>query len=130
MQNEEFLSDYDPKHAEQIARRVESERKKLTELIADVDAKKKKAAAPLVKNAAFMRVKLDELMQTLMSQTPIIPYDNGGGQKGIREHPGFTAYNKLFNSFSKCIKQLCDLLPSTAGAADELLAYLDETRQS
>lgn len=129
MDNQSISADFGRKHAEQTKRLVESKRRELEKLMADVDEKKRKAAKPLVQNAAFMYVKLNQLMNELMGSSPVIPYDNGGGQSGLREHPGFSAYNKLFGSFSKCVKQLIDLLPSGSAAGDELLSYLEETRQ-
>ena len=63
-----------------------------------------------------------------MGESLFVPYDNGGGQSGIREHPGFVAYNKLFTTFSRGIKQLIDLMDYEAGEIDELQGYFDETR--
>ena len=39
-----------------------------------------------------------------------MPYDNGGGQKGIRKNPLYDGYNSLFASFSKGLGQLDAML--------------------
>lgn len=83
---------------------------------------------PLIHNVAWQKVKLDEARCDLMGESLFVPYDNGGGQSGIREHPGFVAYNKLFTTFSRGIKQLTDLMDFDAGEVDELQEYFDETR--
>ena len=79
---------------------------------------------PLLANIAFLKVKLDDAR----SEDIFTEYDNGGGQSGLREHPGFSAYNKLFTTFSRGIKQLTDMIPSGSTAGDALIDYLNETR--
>lgn len=85
-------------------------------------------AMPLMHNIAWQKVKLDEARHDLMGESLFVPYDNGGGQSGIREHPGFVAYNKLFTTFSRGVKQLIDLMDYGAGEADELQDYFNESR--
>ena len=83
---------------------------------------------PLMHNLAWLKVKLDDARADLMYEDIYTPYDNGGGQSGIREHPGFVAYNKLFTTFSRGIRQLTDLMDYEASEVDELQSYFDETR--
>lgn len=115
--------------AKRVQQRAQSELKKLQDLTKDTIAPdKRKAILPLLHNLAWQKVKLDDARKTLMGQSIVIGYDNGGGQKGIRENPGFTAYNKLFTTFSRGIKQLTDLMPDDAAETDELTEWLDATR--
>lgn len=93
-----------------------------------VPAERRKAIMPMLANLAFLKVKLDEARLDLMCERIFTIYDNGGGQSGLREHPGFAAYNKLFTTFSRGIKQLTDLMPSGSASADQLIDYLNETR--
>lgn len=93
-----------------------------------VPAERRKAIMPMLANLAFLKVKLDEARLDLMCERIFTEYDNGGGQSGLREHPGFSAYNKLFTTFSRGIKQLTDLMPSGSESADQLIDYLNETR--
>ena len=109
--------------------KAQSELKRLQEITRDAmpDATRK-VAMPLMHNIAWQKVKLDEARHDLMYETLFVPYDNGGGQTGIREHPGFTAYNKLFTTFQRGIKQLIDLMETWGGDTDELQDYFNETQ--
>ncbi len=112
-----------------IQSRYQSELKKLQRLTRDSIPEDRRAAImPLLSNIAFMKVKLDQARTELMGESIFTYYDNGGGQSGLREHPGFSAYNKLFTTFSRGIKQITDMMPSGSTAADALVDYLNETR--
>lgn len=118
-----------PRKPQSMQSRVESELRKLRELTKDaIPDDKRKAVMPMLPNIAFLKVKLDEARRELLYEQIYTDYDNGGGQKGIREHPGFVAYNKLFTTFSRSIKQLCDLMPNGAAATDALMDYISDTR--
>ena len=109
--------------------RVESELRKLQRLTKDaIPEDKRNVVLGMLPNLAFMKYKLDEARKDLLYESIYTEYDNGGGQSGLREHPGFQAYNKLFTTFQRGIKQLCDLMPTGAAAADALTDYLAETR--
>ena len=108
---------------------MDSELRKLQRLTKDaIPDDKRNVVLGLLPNLAFMKYKLDESRKELLYESIFTEYDNGGGQSGLREHPGFAAYNKLFASFQRGIKQLCDLMPTGAAAADALTDYLAETR--
>lgn len=112
-----------------IQARYQNELKKLQRITKDViPDDKRNAILPLLSNIAFLKVKLDQARNDLMSEKIFTEYDNGGGQSGLREHPGFSAYNKLFTTFSRGIKQITDMMPSGSTAADALAEYLNETR--
>lgn len=117
------------KRTASIESRYQSELKKLQRLTKDaIPDEKRSAVLPLMSNIAFLKVKLDEARRELMYESIFTEYDNGGGQSGLREHPGFSAYNKLFTTFSRGIKQLTDMMPSGSTAGDALIDYLNETR--
>lgn len=115
--------------ADNSQRKYQAEVKRLQGLTKDaIPTTQRDVAMPLIHNLAWQKVKLDEARHDLMGESLFVPYDNGGGQSGIREHPGFVAYNKLFTTFSRGIKQLIDLMDYEAGEIDELQGYFDETR--
>lgn len=115
--------------ADSSQKRYQAEVKRLQALTKDViPSTQRDVAMPLIHNLAWQKVKLDEARHDLMGESLFVPYDNGGGQRGIREHPGFVAYNKLFTTFSRGIKQLIDLMDYGAGEADELQDYFNESR--
>lgn len=114
------------KHREQL---VQAELRKLRDITKDaIPDEKRKVVMPLLANLAFLKVKLDEARVDLLGEKIYTEYDNGGGQCGIREHPGFSAYNKLFTTYARSIKQLADMMPSGSAAADQLIDYINETR--
>lgn len=119
-----------PKRSGQtIQARYQSELKKLQRLTKDViPDDRRNAIMPLMSNIAFLKVKLDQARNELMGESIFTEYDNGGGQSGVREHPGFSAYNKLFTTLSRGIKQITDMMPTGSTAADALAEYLNETR--
>lgn len=64
----------------------------------------------LAENALFMQRKLRESRQELEYQQLAIPYDNGGGQEGVRKNPAFDAYEALMRTYQSVISQLHELL--------------------
>lgn len=72
-------------------------------------AEKKKHTDELLANAEFMRQKLAESIEIMRDEPITIPYDNGGGQTGIRENPIFPAYEKLLKSYLATLNQLADV---------------------
>lgn len=60
-------------------------------------------ALELAENIVFLADKLARTRALINNMEVVIPYDNGGGQKGIRENPAFTAYEKLVRTYSKLV---------------------------
>ncbi len=111
--------------------KVASELKRLQGITKDAIPDGQRATAmPILANLAFQKVKLDEARAALMDEGIFTSYDNGGGQSGMREHPGFAAYNKLFATFSRGVKQITDMMPGESAASDALTAFLAETRDA
>lgn len=67
-------------------------------------------AIELCENVLWMETKLAEAREAIGRSQVAIPYDNGGGQKGIRKNPAFDGYNSLMSSYTKALKQLCEML--------------------
>lgn len=112
-----------------MARRVKAEVARLQKATKDaIPAEKREPLMPLFHDLAFLKVKLDEARSQLLHESIFTEYDNGGGQTGIREHPGFAAYNKLFTSYSREMGKLIAIVPSGSAAADSLMDFLNETR--
>lgn len=67
-------------------------------------------ARELAENVLWMEQKLEDARRVIGKSSVAIPYDNGGGQKGIRKNPAFDGYNSLMSSYTKALKQLCEML--------------------
>lgn len=77
----------------------------------DVPQKKIDYLEPVIDEVAFMRVKLVETHHDLEQMDVAIPYDNGGGQTGIRENPQFKAYEALLKSYLMALDRIIAVLP-------------------
>lgn len=69
---------------------------------------------PLIENTAWMKVKLEEAREAIKTSNVVIPYDNGGGQTGLRENPLFKGYESLFKSYMAGMRVILDHLPPQA----------------
>lgn len=67
-------------------------------------------ALELAESVVFMAEKLEESRKVLKDEPIVIPYDNGGGQSGIRENPHFTAFEKLLTTYNKSLRQLTEII--------------------
>lgn len=92
---------------------IKREREQILSALFSFDVKRERIEMlePLIDNVCWMRVKLDEARDTIKSSQIAIPYDNGGGQKGIRENPLFKGYTALFKSYLSGLNQIMALLP-------------------
>lgn len=69
-------------------------------------------AVELAENVIFQRDKLTQTRKAMQAQGAqlVVAYNNGGGQKGVRKHPIYEAYNQLMANYRKSLAQLTDLL--------------------
>ena len=70
----------------------------------------------LSENVLFMRERLIATRRGLAKQDVVMPYDNGGGQTGIRANPAYAEYERLLASYIKTLKALREIL---AGVSDD-----------
>lgn len=68
---------------------------------------------PIIENVAWMKVKLDEAREVNEESNVAIPYDNGGGQKGLRENPLFKGYESLWKSYMAGMQKIIDSIPDS-----------------
>lgn len=78
---------------------------------AKISEHKMKVIEPVIVNTAFMKVKLDEAREQLKDATITVEYDNGGGQKGVRENPVFKAYEALWKSYMLGMDKILSVIP-------------------
>lgn len=77
----------------------------------EISDKRKKLLAPIIENTAFMKVKLEEARKMVKETSVVIQYDNGGGQKGLRENPIFKGYEALWKSYMAGMNEITKALP-------------------
>ena len=98
------------KTIEELARK-EKARIKRSLAFFNVPQKKIDFLMPVIENTAFMKVKLDASRELIQNSQIAISYDNGGGQKGIRENPVFKGYESLWKSYMTGMNQLLSMIP-------------------
>lgn len=85
-------------------------------------------ALELAESVLFMADKLKESRELMKDEPLVIDYDNGGGQKGIRENPHYTAFEKLMASYTKSLDQLAKIIEkgTPARKASSIMAELTD----
>ena len=83
-------------------------------------------AVELAESVLFMAGKLKEARQQMKDEPLVIPYDNGGGQSGIRENPHYVAYEHLMATYNKSLRQLSEIVEKGAPSrkASSIMAEL------
>lgn len=92
------------------------EAERLRALLLDCGVEEKRIALldNIIENTAWMNAKLEDAQRAIKDSSVCIPYDNGGGQKGIRENPLFKGYEGLLKSYMAGIKTILSVLPAQA----------------
>lgn len=92
---------------------IDAEIKRLKQILNDsgVSDTRKQALEPVIENVAFMRIKLDDAREKIAESSVVIPYDNGGGQTGIRENPLYKGYESLWKSYMSGLDKILSALP-------------------
>ena len=92
---------------------AKAEVERLTTLLEEygVSDKRIEALSTIIENTAWMKVKLDDAREAVKTSNVVIPYDNGGGQKGLRENPIFKGYESLWKSYMSGMCKIMECLP-------------------
>ena len=92
---------------------VRKEQRRITRELkrANISEHKMKAIESVVINTSFMKVKLDQAREEIKEESITVEYDNGGGQKGIRENPVFKAYEALWKSYFLGMDRILSISP-------------------
>lgn len=91
--------------------KISRELKRLQKIYENIETSRKKTIEKLINDAAFMAVTLEEIRLVIQRDGVIETYQNGENQKGIKKSSAVEVYDKMVNTYSKVIKQMCDLLP-------------------
>lgn len=93
--------------------RAEAEINRLTEVLeaANISKRRMDALQTVIENTAWMKAKLDDAREAIKNSQIVIKYDNGGGQRGLRENPLFKGYESLWKAYMLGMGKILDALP-------------------
>ncbi len=92
---------------------IEEEKQRLISLLFSCNVSESNVCLldAVIENTAWMKAKLDETRDLIRNSGVAIPYDNGGGQAGIRENPLFKGYINLWKSYMAGMNVIMAALP-------------------
>jgi hypothetical protein len=80
-------------------------------LYAALPANKLEIVTPLIQNAAFLKVTLEDLQTEINSQGCVDTYQNGKAQSGKKASAEISAYNTSLKNYTTIIEKLDKMLP-------------------
>ena len=90
---------------------ISSEIKRINKLFSGIDLKTRKALEPLIRNAAFLAVIIQDLQITIIREGVTEEYQNGLNQAGEKESSVVKVHNTMTKNHSQIMGQLAGLLP-------------------
>ena len=97
--------------------RIEREYSRISRHFQDLPEKKRDVVFPLIQNAAFMAVTLQDLQSQIAAEGPVEIYTNGANQSGKKQSAAVQAYNSMVKNYATIIKTLTSMLPTMARQA-------------
>lgn len=109
------------------ARFIKLEVERISNMFENMSPERKELARPLIENAAFLSVTLEELRQDINENGIKEQYQNGVNQAGFKDSVETKTYNSLLKTYISIIKQLSDMLPSgNENEKDEFDKFCDD----
>lgn len=105
--------------------RIKKELARLKRIYKVLPTNKLAIVMPLLENAAFMKVTLDDLQKTINANGCSDDYQNGANQFGKKASADLQAYNSLIKNYNTVSDRLEKLLPPEQRAS-RLKALRDE----
>ena len=91
--------------------RIKKELDRITEIFEEADENQRNIAKPLIQNAAFMKVTLEDLQEIINAEGVTDEYQNGANQRGIKQSATLQSYNALIKNYASVIKALAQIVP-------------------
>ncbi|MBO7449913.1 MAG: hypothetical protein J6U54_06040 [Clostridiales bacterium] len=116
MENEDLIQKEKAQKLKKMKTAAKKEAKRLKELLLNekVSQQQIMLIEPIIENTAWMKIKLDETRESIKTSSVAMPYNNGGGQKGVRENPLFKGYEALWKAYMQGMEKILDQLPEEA----------------
>lgn len=97
--------------------KIKAEERRLRAVFRDISPEKKKVVDPLIRNAAFTAVSLDELQAQINDKGYTVEYQNGENQYGTKQSDEVKTHIAMTKNLATIIRQLTDLLPDKQKAS-------------
>lgn len=94
-----------------VKNRIRKENTRLLKLYAALPANKLEIVTPLIQNAAFLKVTLEDLQTEINNQGCVDTYQNGKEQSGKKASAEISAYNTSLKNYTTIIEKLDKMLP-------------------
>lgn len=85
---------------------------------------------PLVIEAAWTEQRLADARRLIGASDIVVPYDNGGGQEGVRRNPAYDGYSALAKTYVAYLKQIETMTGAQVSGDDEATSPLAKQRRN
>ena len=102
---------------------IDNEIRRLSDILKEVDSKKRRTAKGLIEECGFMKATLIEL-KGIIAESGVINEMPQGEYSILREHPALKSYNATIQRYTTVIDKLMGLLPKDAQKPDDDLSSL------
>ena len=106
-------------------KRIKTEYSRMKELFSAMPENELRFCDPLLQNAAFMKVTLEDLQQAINENGVTDSYQNGANQSGTKASADLQAYNSLAKVYNALMDKLSAKLPKEVRKS-KLAAMMDE----
>lgn len=106
-------------------KRIKAEFNRLNKIYKTLPEKKYKIALPLIENAAFMKISLEDMQKTIIIEGEVEEYQNGANQYGKKESSTMRSYNNMIKNYNIINKRLEDMIPNEVKES-KLASFLNE----
>ena len=93
-------------------RRIKKEIERITGFFESMPDNKLAVITPLIENASFMRIVLEDLQESIVDQGVTDEYRNGSNQYGQKISAQLQSYNSLLKNYVSVTKTLYQYMPS------------------
>ncbi len=122
MQKDNMLIDKDKRISQEVTR--------LKKIYNTLDKSLLSIALPILENAAYVKILLDELKIKINQKGHSQRYKNGDNQYGVKLSADVIAFDKLLITYNKLVRQLVSMLPKeTKDAKNEKAKEFDKFLQ-
>ena len=98
-------------------KKINKEYRRIKGLFKDLPEHRRSLADGQMRRAAFMRIALEELEETIKTEGTLDVFEQGAYAYN-REHPALKSYNATIKNYTAIIKQLNDMLPQDAARVE------------